>query len=384
MRKQFNFLLLLLFLSTLSFAQIKEKWINSPKEEWPQIALTNHVQFKNGDRYVDPSYSYAGTGFLINTGEDTLAATVKHILWVAKNKSSRTVQINEDLKQWAMIPKGSFIDSALVDKLLNEDSTEILEGAGSSILERDWLVFSLKYSSPNIYPLKPRYTPLNNGEKVYMISSAYSDSIATVYNGSVVRKLGMDILIDLNTKPESSGTSGSPIIDSDGYLIGIVSQTTSDNKTGKSLTVAISTEYLFDVLNKKAGLNSPKKDYGELLLKTVLERGTKKAIQKYTDLTNNPQNYYDYNLRSANRNGLREVGEKLIQMNRIKDAIEILEFNVQMNRHYFFNYNLLAKAHLLDGNKNKAEKYYQVSTTKFQDKNENEAFKALEEMKAVR
>jgi len=36
-------------------------------------------------------------------------------------------------------------------------------------------------------------------------------------------------------------------------------------------------------------------------------------------------------MHSANRNGLRETGEKLIEMNRLKEAVEILELNVKVN-----------------------------------------------------
>ena len=81
-------------LPLFTVAQQKESWVDLPKEQWPVIALTNHVQYKNGDRYLAPSFTYAGTGFLIDTGKDTLAATAKHVLWIAKNKKSTGTQIN--------------------------------------------------------------------------------------------------------------------------------------------------------------------------------------------------------------------------------------------------------------------------------------------------
>jgi hypothetical protein len=148
----------LLFFPLLGYAQTREPWIDLPPAQWPTIGLINEVQYKNGDRYIDPSFRYAGTGFLINTGTDTLAATAKHILWVAKNKQSSGVSINAQLQQWTMRPKGNTRDLAIMNQLLNEDPNEKLEGAGSSITERDWIVFSVKKSSPNLYPLKPRFT----------------------------------------------------------------------------------------------------------------------------------------------------------------------------------------------------------------------------------
>ena len=86
---------------------------------------------------------------------------------------------------------------------------------------------------------------------------------------------------------------------------------------------------------------------------------------------------HTYNLRSANRNGLRETGEKLLALKRYQDTMDIFSFNVSVNSAYFQNNNLLAKAWLLLGNKEQAIKNYKISKTKFNDSNENEAFKEL-------
>lgn len=377
-------LLIFSLLPLVCLSQKREKWVDHPKSQWPQIALANHVQFNNGERYIHPSFEYGATGFLIDNGKDTLAATAKHVLWIAKNTRSKTVQINAELKQWVMAPKGNRADSVVIDRLVNEDSTEILEGRGSTILERDWLVFSVKKASPNIYPLKPRYTAVLPGEKVYMLSCAYKDSVCMVYEGRVLKKLGMDIIIEFDMKEGLPGSSGSAIIDANGYLVGIQSSFTSDAKTSKPVGVAVSTEYLYKIVNKKDSLNKPKKDYGELILKTVLNQGVKKAVQLYTSLTNNPKNYYIYNLRSADRNGLREAGEKLIELNKAKEAVEILKLNVKVSNGFYVDYNLLAKAYLLMGDKNEAIKNYQISITKYDDKGGNEAFKELEKLSSAK
>lgn len=369
---------LLFLISGTVFAQ--EKWINKPFEQWPQIALINKVQFKNGERYVHPSFLYAGTGFLVNYKKDTFAVTAKHILWVAKNTKSKTVQINEALKQWVMAPKGNATDSVVIDRLLNEDSTEILEGPSSTILQRDWIVFSVKKTSPRIYPLKPRFSKVKPGEPVYFLSCGYSDSTCKVYTGKILKKLGMDILIERNMNEHTGGSSGSPVIDANGYLIGVLSSASNDGATGKNVAVAVSTEYFRDVLNKKVNLNMPQKDYGELIFTTTLHQGVQKAIELYTRLSKNPKKYYEYNLRSANRNGLREAGQKLIDINRISDAIEILELNTRLNTGYYADYNLLAKAYLLAGNKKEAIKNFELSTQKFNSKEENEAFEELKKL----
>lgn len=376
----FRLSVLLIILPFLSLAQTPEPWIGLSPAQWPSIALINEVQYKNGDRYVHPSFRYAGTGFLIDTGTDTLAATAKHILWIAKNKQSSGVSVNGYLQQWMMHPKGNTQDFALMDQLLNEDPAEKLEGAGSSITERDWIVFSVKQTSPQLYPLKPRYTPLQAGEKVYIISCPYNDSTTQVHKGIVVRKYGMDIFIDRDPKANMGGSSGSPVIDAKGYLIGIVSASTTDNESGKTVVVAISTEYLAGILNKKADLNAPKKDYGALILQIAQEKGARAAIRQYQSLIKNSENYYQYNLWSTSRNGLREAGVKLQEMDRLAEAVHILAFNAKINGSFYQNHNLLAKAQLQLGKKKAAIKSYRISTQRYPDQKENEAFEALKKL----
>lgn len=364
----------LMFLSATGFAQVKESWINKPISEWPKIALINEVWFKNGDRYIDPSFKYAGTGFLIDNGKDTLAATAKHILWIAKNKQSKGTEINTVLKEWIMKPKGDTKDSAIIDRLLNEDPGEQLEGKGSSVQDRDWIVFSVKQSTSDLYPLKPRYTQVKPGEKVYILSCAYDDSLCTVHEGKVYQKLGMDILIKRDMKTHKGGCSGSPVIDANGYLVGVISGSTG-SKAG-NVSVAISTEYLQDVLRKKPELNEPKKDYGELIYNAVLKEGTAAAIKQYRTLIKDPNNYYLYNLRSPNRNGLRETAETLMASGRNAEAVTIMKFNNKVGLHFYENYNLLAKAELARGNRAGAVRAYKVSI-KANDNKDNQAYAEL-------
>ncbi|WP_276482430.1 trypsin-like peptidase domain-containing protein [Paraflavitalea pollutisoli] len=378
MQFQLQVLAIIAFLPGALTAQLRESWITLPKDKWPVIALTNHFQFTSGTTYVAPSFPYAATGFLIDTGTDTLAATAKHVLWIAKEKSGNRVTVPQ-LQQWVMKPKNNHADSARIGRLINEDTTEILEGKNSTILERDWLVFSVSASSPALYPLKPRYTPVLAGEKVFVLSNAYNDSVSTIHEGIVVAKQGLDLLIQRDMATHKGGCSGSPVIDANGYLIGVISSASVYGTTGTGVSVAISTEYLRDVLDKKEGLNRPRKDYGELILATVLQHGARAAIRQYHSLIKDPGNYYIYNLRSANRNGLRETGEKLLEMKRYKDAVAILAVNVQENQGYYVNYNLLAKAYLLTGNKQSAVKAYEESARRFNG-TENEAFEALKQL----
>lgn len=369
----------LMCFSLAGFGQQKESWVDKPISEWPKIALVNEVQFKNGDRYVHSSFKYAGTGFLIDNGKDTLAATAKHVLWIAKNKQSKATEVNAVLKEWTIRPKHDTRDSAILGELLNEDPNEVLEGKGSTVQERDWIVFTVKKSSPNLYPLKPRYTQVKPGEEVYILSCAYEDSSCTVHKGKVYQKYGMDILIQRDMKTHKGGCSGSPVIDANGYLIGIITGS-AGSKVG-NVSVAISNEYLRDVLNKKDGLNEPKKDYGELIYNTVIKDGISAAMKRYQNLVKDPHNYYVYNLRSPNRNGLRETAQRLLTDGRIEDAVAILKFNIKVNFKFYENYNILGKAELAAGNRAGALAAYQQSIRSNNSK-DNEAYAALEKLDA--
>ena len=377
MRMVMNLLLVLCPLTM--FSQIREPWILKPRDEWPQIALTNNIQYKNGDRYILPSFSYAGTGFLINTGTDTLAVTAKHILLIARNKKTNAVSINNDLLLWSMKSKQNPGDSVIINKLINDDTAEVIEGTRSSIMERDIIVMSIKKTSKNIQPLKLRYTSPKIGETVYMLACAYADASCTVNEGTVIGKYGFDIIINMN-QPPLPGASGSPVIDANGYLIGVFSSMTNDSKINKDVAVAISTEYIKDVIAKKANLNEPKKDYADMIVNITLHSGPEAAINEYKRLTAYPHTYYYYNFRSATRNGLREAGEKLLELDQVEEAIEILTFNTQINSNYFMNYNILAKAYLRAGNKLQAIRAYRISASKFNDRAVNEAFAELQKL----
>lgn len=380
MQKTIFPLIFILSLSTL-FAQIKAPWIELPQSQWPTITLINKVLYKNGDTYVHPSFSYAGTGFLIDTGKDTLAATVKHALWVAPNKQSNTVEINDALERWVMKPKYSMTDSVIVDRLLNEDSTEVLNGASASILERDWLVFSIKHTSQNIQPLKVRFELPQPGERVFMLSCAYQDSLCTVSEGRISRTLGNDLIIERDMSGNLGGASGSPIIDINGNVVGIFSAAWNDPRLGKNVGIGVSTDYLEDVLSGKKPLNTAKKSYGDLMEKVINEQNVEAAIQTYKTLTSNPENYFIYNLRSSHGNDLLKLGQRLLEKQKIDDAIAILILNTVEHPTFFNNFNVLAKAYLQKGDTSAAIKAYESSLKAMTDPDTNPAAKELEKLR---
>ena len=196
-----------------------EQWIEKPQSEWPQITMINQVE------YTDKNHPVAGCGFLLDTGDEILAATAKHILTYFKSETMKSVSFKNTLKLWKMFPKNNPDDVVVIDKLINEDPEEPL---GHIPPERDWLLFTIKERSLNIQPLRFRSGPVKKGETVYIIGWRYTDKNCpqVVYEGNFMRSEEGSLLITTkelsdNTMP---GLSGSPVIDSKGYLIGLMSQ----------------------------------------------------------------------------------------------------------------------------------------------------------------
>jgi hypothetical protein len=201
----------------------------------------------NEIRYVDHEWPVAGCGFLLEAGSDTLAATAKHILTYFKSDSMNAVSFGTMLKSWRMHPKNNPDDVVVVGELINEGASEAIDRIPSP---RDWLLFKVKEKSLNIQPLKPRDTPLEPGEPVYIVGWRYSDRDCpqVIYKGAYVRSEEGSILISTERLAENTmpGLSGSPVIDSMGRVIGLMSQ-----KAGRLERVS-SLEYPLGILRDSA------------------------------------------------------------------------------------------------------------------------------------
>jgi hypothetical protein len=196
-----------------------ERWIDRPQEQWPQITMINHIE------YVDQEYPVAGCSFLLDTGQDTLAATAKHILTYFKSEQMTSVSFGNTLKSWTMYPKHNRHDLVIVDRLINESAEEPIERIPP---KRDWLLFTTRQRSPNIQPLQFRIAPLQPGEKVFIVGWRYSDKDCTqrIYEGRFVESLDGSLLISTEVLADNAmpGLSGAPVIDSSGCLIGLMSR----------------------------------------------------------------------------------------------------------------------------------------------------------------
>jgi hypothetical protein len=342
----------LVLMSSHAFSQQSE-WVKKDREHWPQVSMVNEVWYRNGERYVHPSFEYAATGFLIDTGTDTLAATVKHALWVAKTKSMKTVDLR-DLKRWVMHPKGNLKDSVVIDHLINTDTTEALSGPQSSITQRDWLVFTTGYRSPAIQPLRPRYTRVQVGERIYFTGCPYTEANCPIKEAQVIEVEGNRIILTMPDNLNLGGYSGSPLIDKDGYLIGILGGSSFNRRNGSPALYGISTQYLKAVLTHKQPLNVALIPINAVIKPIVLKQGFKAGMRELKQLleSDTASFTYDFSMENINR-----LGDEYKDELKLEWAVAIYKLNA--DRYCTpATYLKLADGYVLTGDKKRAVRVY--------------------------
>ena len=103
--------------------------------------------------------------------------------------------------------------------------------------------------------------------------------------------------------------------------------------------------------------DEPKRSIADLLFTTVGEKGAAAAIAQYRDLKARPA-ASEYNFAEAELNML---GYRLLQANKIPDAVEIFKLNVEMYPQSANAYDSLGEAYIRQGNKDLAIANYKKS-----------------------
>lgn len=377
--------LIFFFVPLFGFGQVKEPWVQKPKEQWPQIALVNDVTYKNGNKYEDPTITYAASGFLLDTGKDTFAITAKHVIWVARNKASDKVYINDHLKTWKMYPKHNPKDSVIIDRLINEDPNEkLFNGPENGVLQRDWLVFTTKYVSPNIQPVKLRDKPVKVGDKVYLTGNPYRFDKTLTADGYISKKSGNTLYIKFNDPTIRTaflgGASGSPILDENGQLVGIFSNSQLDVKTGERIVYINSTAYLKKVLAGVKPLNVDKKQISTYVDSLIQKVGTKKAMNQFEKYVKTEKAQDDYELTYIKYNKLIALGEKLTSDGNTKDAVLYFESLLRTYPENHLMIIALSKAYNANQQKQKAIDLLEFNKDKVDPDVKGEVVKVLKSL----
>ena len=189
--------------------------------DWPDFALTNDVTFQ------DTTYRNLANAFLVNTGRDTLGVSCKHLFMVFENSPSiRSIDLGPQFRSWEMYPKDKPEIAVSVRRLINSDPNEPI-GAFNTLKDRDWIILEVEKQDPLPYPLKIRFTPLEKYEVVYNVG--WSTSQPGTGGPQIVRMQCYKIMGNYYymkvaaTSVDPAGRSGSPVIDKNGYLVGLIS-----------------------------------------------------------------------------------------------------------------------------------------------------------------
>lgn len=102
----------------------------------------------------------------------------------------------------------------------------------------------------------------------------------------------------------------------------------------------------------------PKISIAQVIGKTVLNSGIEEAIQQYHKLKTSHRDTYDFR-----ENQLNRLSYQLLEIKKVKEAIEIFKLNVEAFPEAFNPYDSLGEAYMINGDKKLAIKNYAKSLT---------------------
>jgi hypothetical protein len=194
------------------------------------ISLTNRIDFLD-QKLNQPRFC---TGFLLKYNNDTFAITARHLLKIIKPAQMKTLSFDGFINNWVLFPLDKKADTIVTSKLLNQDQAVSLDN--KSTYDTDWLVFSLQSNHSTVKPLQARTTPLTPGEKLYVIgwTRKMESGKQRVYEFEYYKTIGHRILLkDVIVPEQFGGLSGAPVVDEQGAVVGIVSNSTTDPDTDR-------------------------------------------------------------------------------------------------------------------------------------------------------
>ncbi|MEM1121424.1 MAG: hypothetical protein AAGJ18_13315, partial [Bacteroidota bacterium] len=139
------------------------------------------------------------------------------------------------------------------------------------------------------------------------------------------------------------GASGSPIIDSLGYLVGILSGMSVSPVDGSDALLGVSTHYLKKVLDGEANRNQPLTSIYDFFNTELEKNDFETAIQSFKNLKQTSDVYFKY---SISPEELNEVATEQLDKGNADDAIRILQLSLAENAYFSTTHAFLGKAYL--------------------------------------
>jgi hypothetical protein len=197
-----------------SRANPPEHWASQPPREWPQLVLTNNAEF-NGHTPL-----HGASAFLVRTQDGrTLAATAKHLIGENGGVKPDILlgALDGVIRSWRMYPRtlqGQYVVAQMVG----------VNGLDEENL--DWLILSTQPTNNPLpaTPLLLRPTPVQVGEKVFLVGCPYAEKSCkqNVYTGKVTLRAGDRFRYDIDPPVDIRGFSGAPVVDVNGHVVGVM------------------------------------------------------------------------------------------------------------------------------------------------------------------
>ena len=229
----------------------------------PDVALANEI------RYTDRSFTdLPGNGFLLDTGDEVLAVTCKHVFWENRPAGMSTVCLAGRLAEWRMVVRGDPSRYVVLGELVNANAAEPI---GERNTDRDYLVFRVRENRSGVKPLKLSPRRVQPGDTLTKVGWTFrtKNEAPRIREAVALGYRGPALLVQGRVPENEAGLSGSPVLDARGELVGIVSSWQFDDASGQWREAPCSTDYLWEVL------------YGEWLRKNGQSKGVS-SFQKFS------------------------------------------------------------------------------------------------------
>lgn len=190
-------------------------WSKKPVNEWPQLVLTNEARFRGHS-----PLSGASSFLMLMSDNDVVLVTARHLIGAdgGVKPDVKLADFDAVLTGWEAFPR---------TKPKARIAMSSLAFPPEAGMRHDWLLLRLKEPRGDLpaTPLRPRIKRAEVGDVAFLIGVPYSDvkSAQNVYKGKVTTRPSRNYFeLEFEPAVKLAGFSGAPVVDKDGYLLGMM------------------------------------------------------------------------------------------------------------------------------------------------------------------